>query len=163
MKKLLLLRHGNASLPDSGIADYDRPLNSRGKKEISNIAYKLLEKKLIPDIIIASAAERALSSADIVRNIIKISDNDKSLLRETETLYSASIPEYIDILKSQKETISTILIIAHNPAISSFGSRMTGKHIGMGTGNLCLLELGIEKWSEIKINSPVLISTLLKP
>ncbi len=32
MKKLLLLRHGNASFPDSGMADYDRPLSSKGKK-----------------------------------------------------------------------------------------------------------------------------------
>ena len=163
MKKLLLLRHGNASFPDSGMADYDRPLSSKGKKQIDNIAYKLLENKLIPDIIIASTAERALSSADIVRNITGKSDNDKSLLRETELLYSASISEYIDILKSQKESISTILIVAHNPTISGFGSRITGKQIGMGTGNLCLLELGIEKWSDIKINSPVLGSTLLKP
>ncbi len=163
MKKLLLLRHGNASFPDSGMADYDRPLTNRGKKEINNITYKLLGNKLIPDIIISSTAKRALSSANIVRNIIQISNNYTSLLRETEKLYSASISEYMDILKSQKESISIILIVAHNPTISGFGSRITGKHIGMGTGNLHRIELDIEKWNKIKINSPVLTSTLFKP
>ena len=163
MKKLLLLRHGNALFPDSGMDDYDRPLSSRGKKEINNIAYKLLENKRIPDIIITSTAKRALSTADIVRNIIKISDNDINLQRETDALYSASISEYTDILRSQKKSISTILIIAHNPAISGFCSKITGKHIGMGTGNLCLLEMDIENWSEIKINIPILSSALLKP
>ena len=163
MKKLLLLRHGNATFSDSGMADYDRPLNNRGKKEINNIAHKLLENKLIPDIIITSTAKRALSSADIVKNIIRISNNDISQLRETEILYSASISEYIDILQSQNKSISTILIVAHNPAISGFCSRITGKHTGMGTGNLCLLELDIDNWSEIKINRPVLSSTLFKP
>ncbi len=141
------------------MADYDRPLNIRGKKEISNIAYKLTESKLIPDLIIASTAARALSSAGILRNIHQITEN----IRGTEVLYSASISKYIDILKSQKESISTILIVAHNPAVSGFISRLTGKHIGMGTGNLCSIELDIEKWSEIRLNSPVLSSTLLKP
>jgi len=159
MKKLLLLRHGNAASRISGMSDHDRPLNSRGKKEISNIAYKLAENTLIPNSIIASSAVRALSSAGIVRNILHITEN----IRETELLYSASISEYIDILKSHKESISTILIVAHNPTISGFISRITGKHIGMGTGNLCSIELNIEKWSEIRLNSPVLSSTLLKP
>ena len=167
MKKLLLLRHGNAASRISGMSDYDRPLNNRGKKEISNIAYKLTESKLIPDLIIASNAARALSSAGIVGNIIwtsnKVGGSMVGGLRGTEVLYSASISEYIDIIKSQKESISTILIVAHNPTISGFTSRLTGKHIGMGTGNLCSIELNIEKWSEIGLNSPVLSSTLLKP
>lgn len=163
MKKLLLLRHGNAASPISGMSDYDRPLNSRGKKEISNIAHKLTESKLIPDLIIASTAVRALSSAGIIGNIIWISNSSRESLRGVELLYSASISEYIDILKSQKELNSTILIVAHNPAISGFIRRMTGKHKGMGTGYLCSIELNIEKWSEIRLNSPVLSSTLLKP
>ena len=167
MKKLLLLRHGNAASPGSGMADYDRPLNSRGQKEISNIAYKLAENKLIPDLIITSTAVRAFSSAGIVRNIIwtpdRVGGDKGGSLTGTEVLYSASISEYIDILKFQKESILTILIVAHNPAISGFSSRMTGKHIGMGTGNLCSIEINIEKWSEIRLNSPVLSSTLLKP
>lgn len=163
MKRLLLLRHGNASFPDSGMVDYDRTLNSRGKKEISNIAYKLLEYKLIPDIIITSAAERAFSSAVIVKNTVEKIDKNKVILIGTKKLYLASISEYIDILKSQKELISTILIVAHNPSISEFGKRITGKHIGMGTGNLCSIKLNIENWSEIRSNSQVISSTLLKP
>jgi len=162
MKKLLLLRHGNAVSSSSGMADYDRPLSSRGKKEINNIAYKLTESRLIPDLIIASTAERAFSSAGIVRDIIWTS-NKVGGLRGTEVLYSASISEYIDILKSQKESISTILIVAHNPTVSGFIIRLTGMHIGMSTGNLCSIELDIKKWSEIRLNSPVLSSTFFKP
>ncbi|MCK5197159.1 MAG: hypothetical protein KAR21_02350, partial [Spirochaetales bacterium] len=123
------------------------------------IAYKLTESKLLPDMIVSSTAVRAFSSAEIIRNFLQLTDS----IRGTEVLYSASISEYINILKSQKESISTILIVAHNPTISGFISRLTGKHIGMGTGNLCSIELNIEKWSEIGLNSPVLSSTLLKP
>lgn len=159
MKKILLLRHGNAVSSGSGMADYDRPLSSRGKKEINNIAYKLTESKLLPDMIVSSTAVRAFSSAEIIRNFLQLTNS----IRGTEVLYSASISEYINILKSQKESISTILIVAHNPTVSGFIIRLTGMHIGMSTGNLCSIELDIEKWSEIGLNTPVLSSTFFKP
>jgi len=55
------------------------------------------------------------------------------------------------------------MLVAHNPTISGFISKITGKHIGMGTGNLCILEIDIEKWSDLGFSSPVISSTLFKP
>ncbi|MCK5674394.1 MAG: histidine phosphatase family protein [Spirochaetales bacterium] len=158
MKKLLLLRHGNAAPRLSNMSDFDRSLDNIGKKQIANIADKLAESNNLPNFIIASTALRAISSAKIIQNkrpVIKLTG--------TELLYSASIFEYIDILGSQKETLESIMLVAHNPTISGFISKLTGKHIGMGTGNLCIIELDIQKWSSINFNSVVLNSTLIKP
>ncbi len=158
MKKLLLLRHGNAASRTSNMSDYDRSLDNIGKKQITNIANKLAESNNLPNFIIASSALRAKSSAEIIQT-----KNPVIKLTETEQLYSASFFEYIDILGSQKGTLESIMLVAHNPTISGFISKLTGKHIGMGTGNLCILELDIEKWSSINFNSVVLSSTLIKP
>ena len=158
MKKLLLLRHGNAASRLSNMSDYNRPLNNTGKQEITNIADKLKENNNLPELIVSSSAQRAISSAGIIQNkesIIKLS--------ETEILYSASIFEYIDILNTQKQELKSIMIVAHNPTISGFISKLTGKHLGMGTGNLCILELDIEEWRNLDFNTNVINSTLLKP
>ncbi|MCD6398224.1 MAG: histidine phosphatase family protein, partial [Spirochaetaceae bacterium] len=136
MKKTLLLRHGSAASRTGNMTDFDRPLDKTGKTQISNISNQLREKRQLPDHIISSAAVRALSSAKIIQNkesIITIS--------ETKILYSADIFEYIDILGSQNNSFKSIMLVAHNPTISGFISKITGKHIGMGTGNLCILEI----------------------
>lgn len=158
MKKLLLLRHGNAASRRGNMTDFDRPLDKTGKKQISNITNKLREQRQLPDHIISSTAVRTLSSAKIIQNKESI-----ITLSGTEILYSASIFEYIDILGSQKGTLESIMLVAHNPTISEFISKLTGKHIGMGTGNLFILELDIQEWSSINFNSAVFSSTLIKP
>ncbi|MDA3940263.1 MAG: histidine phosphatase family protein [Spirochaetia bacterium] len=158
MKKILLLRHGNAASRTGNMADFERPLDNMGKKQISNIANKLAESGQIPDLIITSSALRAFSSAEIIQN-----NGIPVKITGTEILYSASIFEYMDILKAQKNKFESMLLVAHNPAISGFISRLSGKHIGMGTGNLCIIKLNIEKWSDLEFNSPVISTTFLKP
>ena len=166
MKKLLLLRHGNAASRASNMTDYDRPLDNTGKMQITNIANKLIENRDLPNLIITSSAVRAFSSTGIIKNIIQTSKKEKEpIIKITETglLYSASVIEYMDILKTQKNSSESIMLVAHNPTISGFISKLTGKHIGMGTGNLFLVELNIEKWSDLDFNSHIISSTLLRP
>ncbi len=158
MKKLLLLRHGNALSRTSNMSDHNRPLDNTGKKQIENIEDKLSENKQKPDLIISSTALRAVSTAEIIQN-----RESKTKLLETDILYSADAFEYIDILKTQNNLLNSIMIVAHNPTISGFITRLTGKHIGMGTGNLCIIEIDIEKWSDLGFSSPVISSTLFKP
>ena len=158
MKKLLLLRHGNAASRIGNMTDYDRPLDNKGKKQIEVISNKLRNNNQMPDIIISSTALRAILSAEIIQNKESIPK-----IAKTEKLYTADAFEYIDILKTQNKIFNSIMIVAHNPTISSFITRLTGKHIGMGTGNLCIIAIDIEKWSDLGFRSPIISSTLLKP
>lgn len=158
MKKLMLLRHGNAASRIENMTDYDRPLDSTGKNQITNISKKLEDNKQLPDLIISSSALRAITSAKIIQN-----KNSIVKIVKTEKLYSADAFDYIDILKTQNNIFNSIMIVAHNPTISGFISRLTGKHIGMGTGNLCIIEIDIEKWSDLGFSSPVIGSTFIKP
>lgn len=158
MKKLLLLRHGSAVFKTGNMTDFDRPLDKTGKTQISNISNQLGKQRQLPDHIISSAAVRAFSSAEIIQN-----KKTNIKLTGTELLYSASIFEYIDILTTIKDNVESIMIVAHNPTISGFISKITGKHIGMGTGNLCILEIDIEKWRDLDFKSTIINSTLIKP
>ena len=62
-RELLLLRHGKSDW-DTDTDDFNRPLKDRGKRGAQRIGVWLLKHKLIPDLVIASPAERALITAE---------------------------------------------------------------------------------------------------
>jgi phosphohistidine phosphatase len=70
MKNLLIMRHAKSDWSDSSLADFDRPLNSRGKKAAPFMGNELLKRKKIPDLIISSPANRAKSTAKKVAEAV---------------------------------------------------------------------------------------------
>ncbi len=60
--ELLILRHGKSDW-DAGTDDYHRPLMDRGKRGAQRMGIWLLQRQLLPDLIISSPAERALVTA----------------------------------------------------------------------------------------------------
>ncbi|HEY6926103.1 MAG TPA: histidine phosphatase family protein, partial [Steroidobacteraceae bacterium] len=66
MKRLTLMRHGDAQWKDPEVADFVRPLNRRGSGESEAMGRRLSELTLLPDLIIASPARRAQQTAEIV-------------------------------------------------------------------------------------------------
>ena len=48
MKTLLILRHAKSSWKDASLADHDRPLNKRGKRDAPRMGKLLQEQDLGP-------------------------------------------------------------------------------------------------------------------
>ena len=66
MKTLLLLRHAKSSWDNSDLADHDRPLNGRGRRDAPRMGQLLAQHDLTPDLIVTSAARRAATTAEPV-------------------------------------------------------------------------------------------------
>jgi len=64
MKTLLILRHAKSSWKNPGLADHNRPLNKRGKRDAPRVGRLLRDKNLTPDLILSSTAKRALDTAE---------------------------------------------------------------------------------------------------
>ena len=62
MKRLTLMRHGNAQWKDPLVCDFDRPLNRRGHSEAEAMSRRLIELKLIPTVVLTSSARRAVTT-----------------------------------------------------------------------------------------------------
>ncbi len=56
MKTLFLVRHAKSSWKDPGLADHDRPLNKRGKRDASAMAGRVAGRPNQPELIVASPA-----------------------------------------------------------------------------------------------------------
>ncbi len=144
MKRILLLRHGHAEPLHSGKTDKDRNLDDRGIQQITVIGKKLLAESIIPDLIICSDARRTVQSTEILAESMNLDVEVKT----NSGLYTASPDYYINLIREIPDIFASVLIVAHNPAIEETVSLLRGKHTGMGTANLFIAMLDIEKWQK---------------
>jgi phosphohistidine phosphatase len=64
-RELWLFRHGKADR-DIGVNDFDRPLKKRGNRPAERIGGWMKQQNLIPDLVIISPAQRAITTAKMV-------------------------------------------------------------------------------------------------
>ena len=67
MKTLYVLRHAKSSWENSELADFDRPLNDRGKTTAPFMGKVMKKNELAPDLILSSPAVRARETARLVK------------------------------------------------------------------------------------------------
>ncbi|MGC1387910.1 MAG: histidine phosphatase family protein [Steroidobacteraceae bacterium] len=120
-RRLTLLRHGEAQPIDSCTEDFERELTHRGTIEAQEIAARIVARRLAPDLILVSPAERAWSTAEIVAGAC---DLDVSQVRCARELYLAGPEATWRLIARQDAAIGHILICGHNPGLSEIASRL---------------------------------------
>jgi phosphohistidine phosphatase len=113
MKTLLILRHAKSSWKDSGISDFERPLNARGKRAADLIGRFMKKKKLRPDLILSSTAARARETIGLVLESARLVVE----LRYDERLYLASADRLAEIVSQIEDDRSQVMIVGHNPGM----------------------------------------------
>src|SRR5687768_6122328 len=100
MKTLILVRHAKSSWDTPGLSDFDRPLNERGKKDAPEMAERLKEKGLKPDVFVSSPAKRARRTARFFAEAFGVEKGDIVLV---EDLYMATEEAFIKAIKGLKD------------------------------------------------------------
>lgn len=150
MKTLYLARHAKSYWKDQSIPDFDRPLNSRGKRDAPFMGEVLNDKKIIPDLIISSPAKRTKKTAIEIAEKIKYSE--KKILYN-EDLYEASSNTILKLIKKIDENYDSVMIFAHNPGLTMLNNHLSNHYIdNIPTCGIVALQLD-KKWSEIDKNS----------
>jgi phosphohistidine phosphatase len=122
MKTLILMRHAKAVHADGLQSDFDRNLNDRGKEDAAEMGKRLLDKKQIPDLVICSAAKRTSKTAKIVAE--QLSYNEHNIQKEFE-LYNCTVDEALSVIRRINDDCKTVLLVGHNPAITSLAGYLT--------------------------------------
>jgi phosphohistidine phosphatase len=105
MKSVLVLRHAKSSWKHPALADHDRPLNKRGKRDASSIGGLLKREHLVPDIIISSTAMRARATAEAVAKASGYTGD----ITFNRSLYAAGPQAYIDALHDLSDDYVRVL------------------------------------------------------
>ncbi len=146
MKTLMLLRHAKSDWDDSSLADFDRPLAARGKRDAPRVGKALRKRGLLPGLIISSPAARAKATIDAV---IKTANLDGELQFD-DAIYGASSAELIKVIRSLRDDISCSLLVGHNPGFEDLLERLTGSHDRMPTAALACIEFQIDRWEDVE-------------
>lgn len=151
MKELWLLRHAKSDRKIE-VADIDRPLKKRGKRDAKNMGEWLKNQHLIPDAILSSPATRAIETVKIIYEELCI---DGLVIQEDSRLYATGIEELKMVLASCPETTQRILLVGHNPELENLLTHLVGEKALPDTEKLlptsALVRLSFDcPWAELR-------------
>ncbi len=148
-RRVTLLRHGQAEPIDACKEDFERALTRRGTIEAEQIAARIVHRRLVPDLILVSPAERAWSTAQIVADACELEPTQ--LLGERE-LYLATPETTWRLLAGRADAVRHILICGHNPGLSQLASRFGPKPVRrmLPTGGLATALWHGSSWSTLQ-------------
>jgi phosphohistidine phosphatase len=150
MKTLYLLRHAKSSWDDPAIADFDRPLNSRGKNDAPAMGKEMLKRKWIPNVILSSSAKRAASTAKRIADEIEYNRKD---IEHIDSIYESHYSAYVTEINKLKDKHESVLIVGHNPGISRLTYYLTGESVEFPTCALAKIDFDTDSWEEISFDT----------
>jgi phosphohistidine phosphatase len=124
----------------------EQDLSAKGRRQAESIGQWMSGNGIMPDRIISSSAKRTKFTAKICSGQIGYK---KSLCFE-DSLYDAGIDTYLDILAALHNTYNSVMMVGHNPAISSMVAILTGDQINMSPCMLVSIETDIDEWCSVK-------------
>lgn len=119
-RRLILMRHAKSDYP-LGVSDHERPLAARGHREAPTAGAWLVENDVIPDYIICSDALRARSTCAWV--LSELGEKGPTPYVDSR-VYSAGVSELCSIINEVPDTVSTLLVIGHQPTLQELALRL---------------------------------------
>lgn len=151
MRTLLAMRHGKSAWPDDpSVADVDRPLAKRGKRESRRIAEALVARDQVPDAVICSPAKRARSTAKQMAKVWPV-QVERTIY---EGLYGGGVAGGRAALAALPDAARRVLLIGHNPALEDLVRMLTGRWVTLKTSTVARIDIDIAFWREMEYPHP---------
>jgi phosphohistidine phosphatase len=153
MKTLCLLRHAKSAWP-SGIGDFDRPLNGRGREAAGVMGRYMAAAALAPDLVLCSAATRTRETLELAALFWK---SRPTIVIEPE-LYLAGERTMLAQARKVEARHSMALIIGHNPGTQALALQLAVNATSMEldrlatkypTAGLAVFDFDVEDWAAI--------------
>jgi phosphohistidine phosphatase len=152
MKYLSLLRHAKSSWDDPHLPDRERPLAPRGRRAAKMMAAYLRHEKVTPALVLCSPARRTRETLALIAPAL--GDAQTSV---EDGLYLAHAGELLERLRRLPETVTSVMLIGHNPSLHTLALTLAGRGAGLGrleakfpTGALAILAIPVESWGALE-------------
>ena len=115
----------------------------------------MIEQKYIPDLILCSHAVRTQATARLINNSLHLMPEKIEVHR---TLYHSNASDILRIVTGINQNTTDLMIIGHNPAISSFTNNLIDNDfLSFEPCSLAVIHFTSQKWSEISSKSGQLV------
>ena len=147
VKTIYIVRHAKSSWDDFELSDHDRPLLPVGVKKTKKVISFLVDKKVKPDLIIASSAVRAYETAKLVAEGIGY---EVGQIVKSKALYHAGVDEIYNELFSVDNDINSVMLFGHNPTLTYFANVFINREIdNLPTSGVVSVEFKTDSWETI--------------
>ncbi len=168
MKRLHFLRHAKSTWDDPELEDIERPLAERGWRAAAAMAAALGERGLRVDQVLVSTALRARQTFGVLCPLV-----DGVPVQFEKRLYVFSAARLLDRLRELPDSVESVLVVGHNPAMHELAVALTDKQSPatpelsvlrdkFPTGAYALLVCGIDRWDDLAPGTARL-DTLIRP
>ena len=112
VRTLYLLRHAKSSWDDPALADHERPLAPRGRRDAKRVAEHLRALGVEPGLVLCSTSARTRETLEFLLPALGAS----TVLYE-DGLYGASRDELLARVHRVPDEVASLMLIGHNPGM----------------------------------------------
>lgn len=154
MKRLYLIRHAKSSWDDPRLADFDRPLNDRGKRDAPRMGRRLAGAGHRPDLLLSSPARRAFGTAKRVARELGLGKDD---IVTSSRLYHADESRLLGEVQAQPDEAGSLMLFGHNPGLTGFATRLCRYPFGnVPTCGVVCIDFPVDSWRGVAYDQGVL-------
>lgn len=121
LRELILWRHAKSDWGDPTLADFDRPLSERGRRNAKKMATWIQQNHYQPDYILCSAAKRTQQT---LRRLCQECD---TRLQISDALYHADLSQILHQLAQVPTQYKRVMLIGHNPDLEHLIEYLIGQ------------------------------------
>ncbi|MEU0244431.1 histidine phosphatase family protein [Streptomyces sp. NPDC006235] len=121
LRRLVVLRHAKSAWP-LDVADHERPLAPRGRRDAPAAGRALAEADCLPDLALCSTAVRARRTWELAA----AEWGTPPPVRFDRRLYAASPAGLLAVVQEVSAEVETLLLIGHNPGLEELVLALAG-------------------------------------
>jgi phosphohistidine phosphatase len=121
MRTLHLLRHAKSSWDDESLADAERPLAPRGRRDAGRMAEYLDDAGIQPQLVLCSSSRRTRQTLAMIES--SLGDPDIAV---EDVIYAASAATLLGRLRTVPAAVEPVLVIGHNPGMQELVLELAG-------------------------------------
>ena len=155
MKTLYLVRHAKSSWKDPSLADFDRPLNKRGKRDAPFMAQKMKLKGIMPDLMVSSSAKRAQETCKAFAETMGYPQKEIIFKRQ---IYDADEADLLAIVRKTDNDFNSLMLFGHNPELTWFANELSNGNIeNVPTTGIVAIQCNTDNWQHIEFGKQNLL------
>lgn len=120
----MLLRHAKSDYP--GVADHDRPLAKRGRRDAPAVGRWLGAAGYLPDTVVCSTALRARQTWELAADgLAAVVPGAAPEVRYEPRIYEATVLGLLMLVREFDPAWRTVLLVGHNPGMAELTAGLT--------------------------------------
>jgi phosphohistidine phosphatase len=123
-RRLVLVRHAKSDWPD--VADHDRPLAKRGRKDAPVVGRWLVTAGCEPDAVICSTALRARQTWELAGEAFAAAGGAPPTVRFEPRVYEATVLGLLMLVREFEPEWQTVAVVGHNPGLAELTIGLAG-------------------------------------